>query len=150
MGKTSLIAQFERTAVTRGARVLYGGGGVDVLENEPGGVPFQPFVEALGPHVYDAAAELDAAGMRAELRELGRLMPAGVAGDGGPVPGLRAPAAGMAVPRGDNRARPCRRVARDRADPRRRTGTGRLHRAAPRASARRRPDPGAADRRRVT
>ena len=83
MGKTSLIAQFERTAVTRGARVLYGGGGVDVVENESGGVPFQPFVEALGPHVYDAAAELEGAGMRAELRELGRLMPAGVAGDAG-------------------------------------------------------------------
>jgi DNA-binding SARP family transcriptional activator len=81
MGKTSLIAQLERAAVTRGARVLYGGGGVDVVQDESGGVPFQPFVEALGPHVYDAAAELEAAGLRAELRELGRLMPAGVAGE---------------------------------------------------------------------
>ena len=77
IGKTHLMAELERMALERGARVLYGGAAVGALSERTADntLPYQPFVEALGPYVREAADALSGAGLDAQLRECARIMP---------------------------------------------------------------------------
>ena len=69
IGKTRLVGELMRSARACGARVLYGGG------DEDGTLSYQPFVEMLREYVPGEVDMLRAAGLEAELAEVGRLMP---------------------------------------------------------------------------
>lgn len=70
IGKTGLAAQFTRLAADQGATVLFG------RCDEDSGVPYRPWVEAIGHYVANAAgSSLDRIGSRAAA-DLCRLVPA--------------------------------------------------------------------------
>ncbi|MGH9276366.1 MAG: ATP-binding protein [Acidimicrobiales bacterium] len=69
IGKTTLVGDVGRRAHGAGATVLYGRCDDDL------GVPYQPFVEALGDFVSDARAETLASFDERHLSELSRLVP---------------------------------------------------------------------------
>src|SRR5205814_1163980 len=81
IGKTTLAAALARRAHNDGAVVLYGRCDEDV------GVPYQPFVEALGAYMDDAPQPAIDALDQTRLSELSRLVPQ----VGARIPGLGEP-----------------------------------------------------------
>jgi hypothetical protein len=68
-GKTTLAAELARTAHAEGAVVLYG------RADEVAGIPYEPFVEALGHYLGHADAAVLATHAPVRLSDLGRLVP---------------------------------------------------------------------------
>jgi class 3 adenylate cyclase/tetratricopeptide (TPR) repeat protein len=80
IGKTRLVAELAARAHERGALVLYGRCDEDL------GIPYQPFVEALGHYVEHSSAQLVARQRDAQSGALSRLLPQLAAGGPGQAP----------------------------------------------------------------